>query len=101
MGKLGALQSCFRDIKQVKSKFFSRNHRHEAPETGDFPHLRLHWGAVAGPGQASPSAAQPTSEVGAIKGQLGLPLQRQHSEARLTHGKAWAPSASSHCVAQS
>lgn len=64
---MGGLQSCFIDIKQVKSQFFSRNHRHEAPETGDFPHLRLHWGAVAGPGQASPSTAQPTSEVGAIK----------------------------------
>ena len=67
MGEMGGLQSCFIDIKQVKSQFFSRNHRHEAPETGDFPHLRLHWGAVAGPGQASPSTAQPTSEVGAIK----------------------------------
>lgn len=67
MGEMGALQSCFIDIKQVKSRFFSRNHRHEAPEPGAFPHLRLHWGAVAGPGQASPSAARPTSEVGAIK----------------------------------
>lgn len=67
MGEMGALENCFIDIKQVKSRFFSRNHRHEALETGDFPHLRLHWGPVAGPGQASPSAAQPTSEVGAIK----------------------------------
>jgi len=40
-----------------------------ATETEGFPHLRLHWGAGAEgwPSKASPSKAQSTSEVGAIK----------------------------------
>lgn len=71
------MQCCFTDIKQVKSRFFSRNHRHEARETGDFPHLSLHGGLqlkLGWPGE--PCAAQPGGGVGVIKAAITAPASK-------------------------
>lgn len=52
-----------RVVLQIENRsnqdFFSRNHRHEAPEPGAFPHLRLHWGAAGRLGRARRASAQP------------------------------------------
>lgn len=99
MGEMGAFQCSFTDTKQVKSRFFSRNHRHEAQETGDFPHLRLHVGGAAEAGLALRAPMRPNPVVESVQSKLQLLLPLQRGPRVPSHTcQAWAPSARSHHV---